>query len=165
MVWVPLRASVSLESAAEWGHVGHTEEFFGLGSVAFPVEQKAAAEMLRWEDVGVSDSHCGRFQNGRYVPADAFNREELNGVALVLEQDGNRDERTEWHLHQDLVITLELKREDDVWLAINECYLEVARLKRKPNAPSLLEVRAEHLKDYRLSAGICKGSGFQRTFG
>jgi hypothetical protein len=42
-----------------------------------------------------------------------------------------------------------------LWLAINEGYIEVARLKRKEaNRPALLEVRAEHLKDYLCARGM-----------
>ena len=68
---------------------------------------------------------------------------------MVLEQDGNREEASQWHLHQDLVIALALKREGNVWLAINEGYIEVARLRLENDGrPRLLELRAEHLKDY-----------------
>ena len=44
---------------------------------------------------------------------------------------------------------LSLKREKDVWVCPNEGYVEVARLHRRADSrPGLLEVRAEHLKDY-----------------
>ena len=85
------------------------------------------------------------------MPADVFeeNYRGVTGIHLVLEQRGNRDEPPEWHLHQDFVIALGFKREGDTWLAINEGYIEVARLqKRQDGRASRLEVRAEHLKDY-----------------
>src|SRR5208283_2239440 len=54
-----------------------------------------------------------------------------------------------WHLHQDYVVTLGLQREGDIWVCPREGYSEVARLHRGGNGgPALLEVRAEHLKDY-----------------
>jgi hypothetical protein len=66
-----------------------------------------------------------------------------------LDQRGNREEPNQWLLHQDFVIALSLKREDDVWVAPNEGYVEVARVQHgEDGSPFLLEVRAEHLKDY-----------------
>ena len=54
-----------------------------------------------------------------------------------------------WHLHQDLVIALGLKREGDIWLCPDEGYIDVAHLKRREDGSAyLLEIRAEHLKDY-----------------
>ena len=149
-VWIPLRASQTLEAAGKQGHLGYRQEFFGLGSIAVPLEKRARAKTLNWGDVGLGHSHKGCIQDGRYVPADVFDgwRQDLGGVALVLAQDGNSDDPPEWHLHQDFVITLELKREGDTWLAMDEGYIEVARLRRDDGRPVLLEVRAEHLKDY-----------------
>jgi hypothetical protein len=47
------------------------------------------------------------------------------------------------------VITLGVKREGNVWVAMDEDYIEVVRLKLDDDKrPRLLEVRAEHLKDY-----------------
>ncbi len=47
------------------------------------------------------------------------------------------------------MITLGLKREGNVWVAMDEDYIEVVRLNvDEGNRPRLLEVRAEHLKDY-----------------
>jgi len=146
-VWIPLRASQTLEAAGKQGHLGYRQEFFGLGSIAVPLEKRARAKTLNWGDVGLGHSHKGFIQDGRYVPADVFDgwRQDLGGVALVLAQDGNSDDPPEWHLHQDFVITLKLKKEGDSWLAMDEGYIEVARLRRDDGRPVLLEVRAEHL--------------------
>jgi hypothetical protein len=78
----------------------------------------------------------------------------LCGVNLALAQDGTAADPPEWHLLQDFVITLRLKREGDSWLAMDEGYCEVARLKRVENRPILLEVRSEHLKDYLCARGM-----------
>jgi hypothetical protein len=80
------------------------------------------------------------------ISGDTF--DDLGAVCLALNQDGNSAEPRVWHLHQDFVITLNLKRENDTWLAIDEDYVEVARLRREKDDPVLLEVRAEYLKDY-----------------
>jgi hypothetical protein len=150
-VWIPLRAAQILESEGKCGYLDYRQEFFGAGSVAVPLDKKTSAETLGWMDVGLAHSHCGGIEEGRYVPADVFHGYGLglNAVALALEQRGNADDSPEWHLHQDLAITLKLKREGDLWLAMEEGYLEVARLKRDAGGrPKLLEIRAEQLKDY-----------------
>ena len=149
-VWIPLRAAHRIQSG-KYGYSGYREEFFGAGSLAVPVDKKEKAERLGWSDVGVARQHRPGFRDGRYISVDIFEDYlgEFTGIPLVLEQRGNRKEPEEWHLHQDFVIALGLTREDDIWLSMNEDYIEVARLQRKPNvAPGLLEVRAEHLKDY-----------------
>lgn len=149
-VWIPLRASQHLQATGRRNHLGYRSEFFGAGSLAVPLKNRAAANSLDWTNIGLSHSHRGSFQRGRYVPADIFDGygPRLNATALVLAQEGNSDDPPEWHLHQDFVIALELKREGDVWLSMNEGYIEVARLSRHEGRPTLLEVRAEHLKDY-----------------
>jgi hypothetical protein len=76
-------------------------------------------------------------------------------VALALAQDGNSDDPPEWHLHQDIPITLQLKREGDRWLAMQEGYIEVVRMRRDDRGvPILVEMRAEHLKDYLCARGM-----------
>ena len=147
-VWIPLRASQTIESVGRDGFAGCRKEFFGAGSIAVPLAQKAIAETLTWMDIGIARGHKGWVDGETYRPADSFTRGGVSAVALVLEQDGNSDEQTEWHLHQDIVVTLGLKREGDSWLAMNEGYLEVARLTRSDRSPILLEIRAEHFKDY-----------------
>lgn len=155
-VWIPLRASTG-EGTGRYGYLGHRSEFFGLGSLAVPVERRDQAEMLGWTDIGLARSHVSYLIDGRYVPADVFDEHELGlgGVPLVLAQDGNSEEHPQWHLHQDLVIALRLKREGEVWVAINEGYVEVARLLQQPDGePTRLEVRAEYLKDYLCARGM-----------
>lgn len=149
-VWVPLRASRTLRATGRRGHLGYCGEFFGAGSIAVPLAKRATAETLHWMDIGLRQSHKGFCEQGRYVQADVFDGWDLHlgAVALALSQDGNSHDPCEWHLHQDFIITLGLKREGDVWLAMDEDYIEVARLERQGGEPVLLEVRAEHLKDY-----------------
>lgn len=150
-VWIPLRAVRSLREVGRKGYVGYLEEFYGVGSLAVSCDQREAAERLGWMDVGISHEHSGSYQDGRYIPADHYESYEgaLIGIHPVLDQRGNRDEQSEWHLHQDMVITLGLKREGDVWVAPDEGYLEIAHLRRRESGrPCLLEFRAEFLKDY-----------------
>jgi hypothetical protein len=71
------------------------------------------------------------------------------GTGLVIAQTFSAKERAEWNLHQDFVVALRLMREADVWVRPEEGYKEVARLRRDDSGePILLEVRAEHLRDY-----------------
>ncbi len=156
-VWIPLRASHKIESLEKYGYLGHKEEFFGAGSLAVPLDKKQKTEELEWMDVGISRSHSPWVQDGRYIPADVFTIHgiESTGVPLVLEQQGNREVPNEWHLHQDFVIAMKLMREGDIWLCFDEGYIEVARLRRgNDKCPYLMEVRAEHLKDYLCARGM-----------
>lgn len=150
-VWIPLRAVHVIEKSGSYGYEGFKEEFFGAGTLAVPVEKKAQAEKLGWMDIGISHDHAAYVQDHKYHPSDVYEdyQGEFNGIHLVLEQRTNSIEITEWHLHQDLVIALGLKRELDTWVSPNEGYIEVARLhRRNDGSPFLLEFRAEHLKDY-----------------
>jgi hypothetical protein len=78
----------------------------------------------------------------------------LDAVPLILAQDGNSVDPPEWHLHQDFVVTLGLKRENDTWLSTAEEYIEVARISRTDGRPVRIEVRAEYLKDYLCARGM-----------
>ncbi len=148
-VWIPLRANQESKTG-RWGYLGYRSEFFGAGSLAVPLRKRALAEKLRWIDLGLSHDHGGSLDRGRYVAADECWEKELKGaVRLVISQRGNSIEPGTWHVHPDFVSTLGLKREGNVWVAIDEGYVEVVRLRvDEDNRPRLLEVRSEHLKDY-----------------
>src|SRR5215831_2802208 len=148
--WIPLRA-VQARSIGQSGSLGFKEDFFGAGSIAVPLASRKEAERLGWMEIGIMRDHHQYIDDGRYVPADIYELAEgsVSAVPLVLEQRGNTESLEEWHLHQDLVISLGLAREVDKWLSINEGYVDVARLHRSAEGkPILLEIRTEHLKDY-----------------
>jgi hypothetical protein len=148
-VWIPLRASQKLVEEGEYGYVGYIEEFFGVGTIAVPLESRDETEELGWTGLGLQHDHHPYVQDGDYMPADQYQLGDDWGLSLVLQQRGNSLENRIWHLHHDLVIGLELKREGDEWLAINEGYRTVARLSRnEESAPCLIEIRARHLKDF-----------------
>lgn len=150
-VWIPLRAINRIEEIGQHGYAGYKSEFFGAGSLAVPIEKKTNAEKLGWMDVGISHSQSGYIQDDEYIPSNVYKDygSDLIGEHLVLEQRGNSKENTEWHLNQDFVITLGLKREGDVWVRPDEGYIEIAKLYRRgDDSPYLLEVRASHLRDY-----------------
>lgn len=150
-VWIPLRAVNTIEEIGKHGFAGYKLEFFGAGSLAVPVDKKTEAEKLDWNDVGISHCHSGYIQDDEYIPSNVYKMYDgkLTGECLVLEQRGNSNEKNEWHLNQDFVITLGLKREGDVWIRPDEGYIEVAKLyRREDSSPYLIEVRAMHLRDY-----------------
>lgn len=150
-VWIPLRAIHTRKTTGEYGFPGYQAEFFGAGSLAVFEEKRGHAGQLGWEDIGISHEHRGWVQDGRYIPSDIYQSHSggIIGLHLVLDQRSNRDEPKEWHLHQDLVTCLGLKREGDTWVAPDEGYIQVARLNRNENeGPYLIEFRADHLKDY-----------------
>jgi len=150
-VWIPLRAVNTVLSIGKYGYLGHKEEFFGAGTLAVPLDKKAAAEKLGWQDVGIIHDHGSYVDEGIYHQADLYEDYggEFTGIHLLLAQRGNSAEQSVWHLHQDLVIALSLKREGDIWVCPDEGYLDVAHLKRQEDGSTyLLEIRAEYLKDY-----------------
>lgn len=149
--WIPLRASYVVDSTGEHGYLGHRRDFYSTTSLAVPLERRAEAENLGWMDIGIGRDHSAYVENDRYHPSDVSENYDgdLIGIRLVLDQRGNREEPNQWHLHQDFVIAMRLRQEGNSWIAIDEGYLEVARIHyRQDGAPYLLEVRAEHLKDY-----------------
>ncbi len=149
-VWIPLRASENVE-AGKRGYLGFKSEFFGAGSFAIPLRRRDEAAKLGWMDIGLIQDHSGfADHHGHYVAADECDDKQLRGAfPLVMSQGGNSAEPPTWHVHPDFVITLKLKREGNVWVAMDEGYIEVVHLKLdEDNRPTLLEVRAEHLKDY-----------------
>lgn len=148
-VWIPLRAN-QRDETGRWGRLGYRAEYLGVASLAIPIKKRDAAATLGWGDLNLMHDHCGYANSKRYVAANEYDDKQLIGaIPLVMSQSGNSAEPATWHIHPDLVITLKLKREGNVWVAIDEGYIEVVRLKlNEDHSPRLLEVRAEHLKDY-----------------
>src|SRR5438034_482296 len=130
-VWIPLRAVDTSERKEAYAEVGYQQVFFGAGSVAFPVDQREAAERLGWSDIGIGHSHGHWMQDHEYFPCDRFDgsyRGGPIGLNLVLDQSGHGSKKAEWHLHQDLVMALALFREEHTWICPREGYAEIARL-------------------------------------
>lgn len=150
-VWVPLRAVVRLREVGNYGFAGFEEEFFGAGTLAVPLSAMEAASDLGWSDIGIGYQHRPYVEEGSFIPSDVYRpfSGAFEGTHLVLDQQTNQSEPSEWHLHHDLVLGLDLKREGDSWVCPNEGYIQVAKLSRKNDGnPSRLDFRAEFLKDY-----------------
>ena len=156
-VWIPLRAVHRLQEIGRQGHAGYRQEFYGVGTLAVPKKLRRNAEKLGWDEIGIRHQHSGHLEDSEYFSADVYNDyySEFSGIHLVLDQFFNSVDGSKWHLNQDLVITLGLKREDDVWVRPDEGYDTIARLSRKENGtPELLEIRSSHLRDYLSARGM-----------
>lgn len=155
-VWIPLRASSQNERQGRFGYEGYKEEFFGAGSIAFPIEFEKAVKSLSWTDIGIGHQHNGYVEDGHYTPSDVYRdyQGKFSGIHLVLDQL-LINEPSIWHLHQDLIVTLGLKREGDSWVCPQDGYVEVARLKRGDgDKPVLMEMKSQYLKDYLCARGM-----------
>ncbi len=150
-VWIPLRAVFHNEHNGKYGYEGYKKDFFGSDSIAVPTIKMELAKKLGWMDIGISHQHSGYIEDEMYIPVDIYKdySSEFKGVHLVLEQMSHDDEPHIWHLNQDLVLTLGLKREKNSWVCPQDGYTEVARLRvADANKPILLEIKAQYLKDY-----------------
>jgi len=155
-VWVPLRAQKSTRKNSDYRKEGYQEEIAGHGSLMIPVDKKDITNDLSWTDIGISHLQGLNFLYKEYSQSDLYNSDDFQGIYLVLDQtfDNNFDNH-EWHLHQDLVINLGLKREGDIWVCPRQGYIEVARLERdEEGCPIVLAIKNQFLKDY-LSARNC----------
>ncbi len=155
-VWIPLRSQKSIRNQIQFGETGYQEEFLGHGSIMVPFDKKEIVQKLSWTDIGLSNSKGLNYVYGEYYQSDIYENNDLKGFHLVIDQtfDNNFDNH-EWHLHQDLVINLGLKRESDIWICPRHGYEVVARLERnKDDNPIVLEIRNQFLKDY-LKAREC----------
>ena len=155
--WIPLRSAQCVECEGTEGSLGFREDRTSTWSLAVPTENRSDAFSLKWDDPGMAYDHTGCVVDGQYVPADVYKDDEdrFVGVFLVLKQRGCAAEQPEWHLHQDIVVTLGLKREGDKWVRPEQDNVEVARLRRASDgAAELMEIRASHIRDYLCARGM-----------
>lgn len=101
-VWIPLRASEKLVSEGEYGREGFCEEFFGLGSVMFPVDVAQDALGLEWSDIGIGNSYTGGNVTQYLQPGECFENRQLlecrlpfSNSRLRLDVKSPSDERKE----------------------------------------------------------------------
>jgi len=168
-VWIPLRAVYCHERTGKFGFDGYKEDFFGTGSIAVPTHQQEAVKKLGWMEIGIGHDHSGWVEDGMYTSADSYKDYdgEIGGLHFVLSQRSLDGEPRVWHLHQDLVQTLGLRREGNVWLCPDDGYSEVARIKYNDDGnPNMLEIKAQYLKDYLCARGmgLYMTSYFSRDF-
>lgn len=151
-VWIPLKEERTLILEGKNGFNGYKEEYLGVGSIIVPVSQKLEAEKLGWTEVGTRNSTSGHVEGDEYIPAHVYkdyDNPKLVAEQLILERRGTSLECSEWHLSTDLVVTLNLKREGDTWLALDYGYEEVVKAERNENGCIVsIQIKAQYLKDY-----------------
>jgi hypothetical protein len=149
--WIPLCASQYLSDNGKYGYPGFEEEYFAAVSILFTIQDKDTALKCQWEDTNPPYDNRPYANEEKYILAGNFDGFDKNvsGEYLVLQQIFDTGETQEWHLSQDFVLALGLKKETDKWVCPLEDYAEVARLLRNEEGkPILLEVKSEYLKDY-----------------
>lgn len=149
-VWIPLHAEQTISIKGEHGHLGFCEEYFGSGSLALYLKDEKELGNLNWDDLG-DLSHGPYVTSEVYIESDKFvrNIDTYFGQHLVLIQNFDGDDPVEWHLHQDMVFALKLKREGDFWIKPDEGFEQVVKLTRSEDGrPVLIEIKAEYLVDY-----------------
>lgn len=150
--WVPLRLFETIK-VGNYGDEGYSAIFEGVHSLAVPIAHRSIGEEYSWSE---DHEHRPWTDDTMYFPADTYksNVEGVFATRLVLRQHIPGERVDVWHLHQDLVIGLGLKREADVWLRPDERCIDVARLRRNDEGrPIALEMRSEFLRDYLCARG------------
>jgi len=157
-VWIPLRAMEDIQKEKHFGEAGYIRDTFACGSLAVPLEHRALGEKLGWSDIGIGHETRSHADAEGYRPADQYwlnwSDSAASGVEMVMAQHFGWDNKV-WHLHQDIVLALELLREGDVWVRPEEGYIDVVRLHRNfEKLPTRIEIRTEHLRDYLAARGM-----------
>lgn len=157
--WIVLRGSRTVGNGLGRFQPGYEAEFFGAATALIPMRNRAIAEKnVDWWQLGLRSDHAPWVEKRTYHRSDEFHTypEDVKGTNLVLCQSGTKTEKQEWHVHPDLVLALNLKREGDTWVAVQEGYTPVIRLSRDAEGgPDLLEIRSEHLKDFLAAQNAC----------
>ena len=151
--WIPLRLWNTVK-IGNFGDQDYSSIFEGVHSIAVPIGYRSIGETYSWSD---DNEHRPWTDGTEYIPSDTYsgNSEGAFATRLVLRQSIPGERNAVWHLHQDLVIGLGLKRDGDVWLRPDERCIDVVRLRRdEVGQPIALEIRSEFLRDY-LCARSC----------
>ena len=150
--WIPLRL-FETKKVGNFGDEDYSAIFEGVHSLAVPIAHRSIGEEYSWSG---DHEHRPWTDDATYFPADTYkgNVEGAFATRLVLRQHIPGERADVWHLHQDLVIGLGLKREGDVWVRPDERCIDVARLRRNEEGwPVALEIRSEFLRDYLCARG------------
>lgn len=155
--WIILRSNDYPVNEGVYGYPGFKQELLGVGSVAVPLDKKEDSFKLSWSDIGLSNEQRPYAFKDSYKPAEVYqyNEKEDYGINLVLTQYINDDIEPQWHLNQDLILALNLIREGDTWLAPQQQYEEVVKLKRDGKNPASISIKADYLRDYLCARNMC----------
>lgn len=149
--WIPLRASDSHEQGNS-KKVGYINEYFGSGAVAFPPENRDAAEKLSWSDIGIDHSASSyAYEDGHYSSIEEYqyHDKEPMGVELVFVHFQPVTNCRVWILNPDIVIALNIIKDGNNWVRPEENFAVVAReLIDAEGNHQRIEIKREFLMDY-----------------
>jgi hypothetical protein len=149
--WIPLRASDSHEQGNS-KKVGYINEYFGSGAVAFPPENRDAAEKLSWSDIGIGHSASSyAYEDGHYSSIEEYqyHDKEPMGVELVFVHFQPVTNCRVWILNPDIVIALNIIKDGNNWVRPEENFAVVAReLIDAEGNHQRIEIKREFLMDY-----------------
>jgi hypothetical protein len=164
-VWIPLRASETVDSEGQYGQPNSHEEIFCVGSIAFPPASRPLAETLGWHDLSLM--HSGgpyAFRDKPYKSAEVYqyNDGEDVGIDLIFEQSVSGHPSI-WHVNPDLILALGLVQEGDIWVRPEEGYVDVIRQRRDNSGKVIaIEIRSEFLRDYLAARGLALRVAYYR---
>ena len=154
------------EGEGDLKEIGYVSEYFGCGSVAFPPQNRAAADAFGWGEVGIG--HGARpyaYDDGYYSPVEEFqyNDKQPMGVELVYEHDQPVVGGKRWILSPDLIIALRLIKEGSNWVRPEEDFVVVVResFDDEGNHKSI-EIKREFLLDYLAARGLALRLSYYR---
>lgn len=146
--WIPLMLNARTLEQGKPGHAGHKEESRSIESLIVPVHNRAAFKSATWHEIIRHNPHAAWADDDRFLgPQDYDGKPSATYPVLV--QCFETGETTIWHLLQEIELSLNLLRKDDVWIRPAEDHIDVVRLSRDPNGfPNRIEIRSDHLRDY-----------------
>jgi hypothetical protein len=149
--WIPVFARHQPLEVGNCRQVGHQEEYFGAHAIIVPQQYRDKALQVEWTEASFSHDRRPHIDGDEFKSAGNFDDSATGivGKRLVLEGTFDGLESSQQFIDQDLILGLRLFREGDSWLCPAEDYIEVVRMKfDESRRCTLIEIRAEHLRDY-----------------
>jgi hypothetical protein len=153
--WVPLMVSDS-ESTGRHKKPGFRKQFTSIESLIVPLAERDQFAEANWQSIQRNNPHWAWAEKGRFIAPHEYTEDDETPIATypVLRQSFDTGEPDIWHLLQEIEISLDLMRKEDVWVRPVEDYIEVVRLRRDSEGrPVAMEIRAEHFRDYLAGRG------------
>ena len=174
--WVPLYQRKSTEHL-DYPDVGHWEEALDSYSIVVPRRDNESDEEdeedevdllqdLQWMSISVDTGHAPTIDGGGYYPSREFNdwSAGINGEYLVLLN--KTIVGLDVLIEPDLICSLGLVQEGDIWVCPAEDYVPVIRMSRTDlGKVDCVEIRGPFLKDYLCArnADLVVSSFYYRT--
>lgn len=154
--WIPLLSCKRHILEKKFGYTGYRKDAELITSVVIFVQNRPNCEKLDWHGLSNSGTDRAWSDGEKFHPPGGFydRNDEMIGFYPVLRRGFDTGEQTEWYLSQEIEFSLGLLRREDIWVIPEEDYAEVVRLHRDSEGhPELIEIRAEHFRDYLCARG------------